>query len=351
MTAAILYGKEDVKIERVPIPELGNGEVLIRVQAALTCGTDLKVYRRGYHAKMIVPPALFGHEFAGVIEQTGPEVKNFKVGQRVVALNSAPCGQCFFCKKHQENLCEDLLFNNGAYAEYIRIPRRIVENNMLVVPKEISFETAALTEPLACVLRGLHETGVKIGESVTVIGAGPIGLMFMQVAHIMGCDVIAVVKHDEQVATAKRAGACKVVAFPRVANPIEAVRDLTPERRGSDVVIEAVGRSEAWEMGDRHGAQGRHCQPLWRMRQGDAGAIEHRAPTLFGDHAEGHLPSHPGYGAPRICADCRAQDQGCRLHYWGSTALQAAIRVAGDGGTRWRDQNRHHPWTLIRNDD
>lgn len=247
MTAAVLYGKEDVKIERVPIPGLEKGEVLIRVQAALTCGTDLKVYRRGYHAKMIVPPALFGHEFAGVIEETGTGVKNFKVGQRVVALNSAPCGQCFYCKKHQENLCEDLLFNNGAYAEYIRVPRRIVENNMLVVPKEISFETAALTEPLACVLRGLHETGVEIGETVTVIGAGPIGLMFMQVAHIMGCDVIAVVKHDEQVISAKHAGASKVVQFPKVANPIEAVRDLTPERRGSDVVIEAVGRPDAWE--------------------------------------------------------------------------------------------------------
>ena len=80
MTAAVLYGKEDVKIERVPIPELEKGEVLIRVQAALTCGTDLKVYRRGYHAKMIIPPALFGHEFAGVIEETGPFVKNFKTG-------------------------------------------------------------------------------------------------------------------------------------------------------------------------------------------------------------------------------------------------------------------------------
>jgi L-iditol 2-dehydrogenase len=247
MTAAVLYGKEDVKIEQVPIPELEKGEVLIRVQAALTCGTDLKVYRRGYHAKMIVPPALFGHEFAGVIAETGPGVKNFQTGQRVVALNSAPCGLCFYCKAHQENLCEDLLFNNGAYAEFIRVPRRIVENNMLVVPKEISFETAALTEPLACVLRGLHETGVGIGETVTVIGAGPIGLMFMQVAHIMGCDVIAVVKHDEQVVSAKHAGASKVVQFPKTNDPVEAVRDLTPEHRGSDVVIEAVGRPEAWE--------------------------------------------------------------------------------------------------------
>ena len=123
MTAAVLYGKEDVKIEKVPIPAVGEGEVLIKVQVALTCGTDLKVYQRGYHARMIVPPALFGHELAGIVQETGANVRGFRKGMRVVALNSAPCQQCFYCSKHQENLCEDLLFNNGAYAEYIRIPR------------------------------------------------------------------------------------------------------------------------------------------------------------------------------------------------------------------------------------
>src|ERR1035441_10996867 len=123
MTAAVLYGKEDVKIEQVPIPTLEEGEVLVKVQVALTCGTDLKVYQRGYHARMIVPPALFGHELAGVVEEVGPNVRGFRKGMRVVALNSAPCGTCFYCSKHQENLCSDLLFNNGAYAEYIRIPR------------------------------------------------------------------------------------------------------------------------------------------------------------------------------------------------------------------------------------
>src|SRR5262249_38819071 len=125
MTAAGLYGKEDVKIEKVPIPRLEDGEVLVKVQVALTCGTDLKVYQRGYHARMIVPPALFGHELAGVIEEVGPGVRGFKKGTRVVALNSAPCQTCFYCSRHQENLCEDLLFNNRAYAEYIRVPRRI----------------------------------------------------------------------------------------------------------------------------------------------------------------------------------------------------------------------------------
>ena len=247
MTAAVLYGKEDVKIERVPIPRVGEGEALVKVQVALTCGTDLKVYQRGYHARMIVPPALFGHELAGVIEEVGPNVKGFKRGQRVVALNSAPCQQCFYCSKHQENLCEDLLFNNGAYAEYIRVPKRIVDLNMLAVPSDVSYEEAALVEPLACVLRGLHETGVEIGDTVAVIGAGPIGLMFMQVAKLTGCNVLAVVKRDSQVDAARRAGAHDVVQITKINDPVEAVRALTPDRRGPDVVIEAVGRPEAWE--------------------------------------------------------------------------------------------------------
>jgi L-iditol 2-dehydrogenase len=247
MTAAVLYGKEDVKIEKVPIPRVCDGEVLIKVQVALTCGTDLKVYQRGYHARMIVPPALFGHELAGTIEEVGPGVRGFRKGQRVVALNSAPCGMCFYCSKHQENLCEDLLFNNGAYAEYIKIPRRIVETNMLAIPANVSFEEAAMVEPLACVLRGLHETSVEIGDTVTVIGGGPVGLMFIQVAKLTGCNVIAVMKRDSQVEFAKRLGADEVIQITQVQDVVEAVRALTPERRGADVVIEAVGRPEAWE--------------------------------------------------------------------------------------------------------
>jgi len=247
MTAAVLYGKEDVKIEQVPIPCVDEGEVLIKVQVALTCGTDLKVYQRGYHARMIVPPALFGHELAGIIEEVGPGVRNFRKGQRVVALNSAPCQACFYCSKHQENLCEDLLFNNGAYAEYIKIPRRIVENNMLAIPEHVTFGEAAMVEPVACVLRGLHETNVEIGDTVAVIGAGPIGLMFMQVAKLIGCNVIAVVKRDSQVAMAKHLGAHDVVQITKTDKPIEALRALTEGQRGADVVIEAVGRPEAWE--------------------------------------------------------------------------------------------------------
>jgi len=194
-----------------------------------------------------VPPALFGHELAGVVEDVGPQVRGFRRGMRVVALNSAPCQMCFYCSKHQENLCEDLLFNNGAYAEYIRIPRRIVESNMLAIPNSVSFEEAAMVEPLACVLRGLNETEVEIGDTVVIIGGGPIGLMFVQAAKLSGCNVIAVVKRDSQVIAAKRFGADDIVQITEVGNAVEAVRALTPERRGADVVIEAVGRPEAWE--------------------------------------------------------------------------------------------------------
>jgi L-iditol 2-dehydrogenase len=246
MTAAVLYGKEDIKIEKVPIPRVGEGEVLVKVEVALTDGTDLKVFQRGYHARMIVPPALFGHELAGVIVEVGPGVSRFRKGMRVVALNSAPCGTCFYCSKHQENLCEDLLFNNGAYAEYIKIPARIVEKNMLEIPEGVSFEAAAMTEPLACVLRGLQETGAGVGDTVAVIGGGPIGLSFVQVARLSGCNVIAVVKSDEQVEQAKKFGAHEIVQVSKVADPINETISLTPGVRGADVVVEAVGRPQAW---------------------------------------------------------------------------------------------------------
>ena len=157
MTAAVLYGSEDLKIEKVDIPALAPDEALVRVKVALTCGTDLKVWKRGYHARMITPPAVFGHELAGVVEQVGSELADsLALGSRVVPANSAPCGICFFCRRENSNLCEDLLFNNGAYAEYIRVPGRIVRKNMLKIPAHVSFMDAAMAEPLACVLRGIH---------------------------------------------------------------------------------------------------------------------------------------------------------------------------------------------------
>ena len=247
MQAAVLYGKEDLRIERLPIPTPAEGEIIVRVRAALTCGTDLKVYRRGYHAKMLQPPIPFGHELAGHVASVGVGVKNFREGDRVVALNSAPCGACDFCHRGQENLCDDLLFNNGAYAEYIRIPARIVAKNTLHVPESVPLEHAAMTEPLACVLHGMDETGVQPGDQVVVIGAGPIGLMFIHLAHLTGAEVIAVVKRAEQVETAKSFGAKYVIDGGAVQDVIAAVRALTPDHRGADAVIEAVATPQTWQ--------------------------------------------------------------------------------------------------------
>lgn len=247
MTAAVLYGKEDLRLEQVPVPQAAAGEIVVRVGAALTCGTDLKVYKRGYHAMMLKPPIPFGHELAGTVVEVGAGVTKFAVGDRVVALNSAPCDICYFCRQGQENLCEDLLFNNGAYAEFIRIPARIVEKNTLRVPDGLPFEHAALTEPLACVVRGLEESGAKAGSSMIVIGAGPIGLMFIHVAALSGVRVIAVVKRDDQIETAKLFGAEQVVQVGNGVDAVAAARALTPEGRGADVVIEAVATPATWE--------------------------------------------------------------------------------------------------------
>jgi L-iditol 2-dehydrogenase len=250
MRAVVLYGKEDLRLEEVAIPTAGRGELVLRIGAALTCGTDLKVYRRGYHAMMLQPPIPFGHELAGTVVEVGAGVTSFKLGDRVVPSNSAPCDACFFCERGQQNLCEDLLFNNGAYAEYLKVPARIVAKNTLAIPDAVPFEHAALMEPLACVVRGLEETAARAGDTMVVLGAGPIGLMFMHVAQLNGVRIIAVVKRADQVATAKIFGAEQVVRTEDYAGGAElvaAVRALTPEGRGADSVIEAVATPATWE--------------------------------------------------------------------------------------------------------
>jgi len=247
MLAGVLYGKEHLQVEPVAVPQLGEEDALVRVKAALTCGTDVKVFRRGYHARMIIPPAVFGHELAGDIVGVGERVKGFRPGQRVVAANSAPCQACYYCRRGVENLCEDLLFNNGAYAEYIRIPGRIVKHNLYEIPPHVSYQDAALVEPLACVLRGLEETETRPGDNVAVIGLGPIGLMFVRLAKTCGARVIALVRRRGQLARAAALGADELISTSLVHDPVRVVRELT-QGRGADVAIEAVGKPQTWEL-------------------------------------------------------------------------------------------------------
>jgi len=248
MQAAVLYGKEDVRLESVPVPGVGPGEILVRVRTALTCGTDVKVFRRGYHARMINPPALFGHEMAGDVVAIGEGVTKFELGQRVVAANSAPCDKCFFCVRNQQNLCEDLLFNNGAYAEFLRLPERIVRKNTYVVPDSITYRDAALAEPLACVLRGLDESNVRPGDTVLVMGLGPIGLMFVRLAKwAYGTRVLVAARRLEQIDRALMLGADEGVLLGNSSALVNEVKARTG-KRGADVVFEAIGHPDAWEL-------------------------------------------------------------------------------------------------------
>src|ERR1700676_2906712 len=230
MMAAVLYGKEHLPVEPVAVPTIASGDILVRVKVALTCGTDVKVFRRGYHARMIVPPAVFGHELAGDIIAKGEGVTQFSVGQRVVAANSAPCNSCFFCQRGLENLCEDLLFNNGAYAEYIRIPARIVERNTYAIQSDVSYQDAARVEPLACVLRGLEETGIHAGDTFAIIGLGPIGLMFVRLAKLYGARVIAIGRRKTQLDRAQQMGADELLISGDPDETVSSVRDLTAGR-------------------------------------------------------------------------------------------------------------------------
>src|SRR5690349_16960965 len=246
MMAAVLYGKEHLQVEPVAVPTIGSGDILVRVKVALTCGTDVKVFRRGYHARMIVPPAVFGHELAGDVVAVGEDVSKFSIGQRVVAANSAPCNRCYFCKRGLENVCEDLLFNNGAYAEYIRIPARIVERNTYLIPQGVGYQDAALIEPLACVVKGFHDSAPLPGDSVAIVGLGPIGLMFVKLAKLHGCRVVAVGRRQTQLDRAAALGADELVVAGEHGDPVQTIRSMT-HGRGVDVAIEAVGKPQTWQ--------------------------------------------------------------------------------------------------------
>jgi L-iditol 2-dehydrogenase len=248
MTAAVLYGSEDLRIEKVDVPAVAVDEVLLRVRLALTDGTDLKVWQRGYHAKMIQPPAVFGHEVVGEIFAVGKRVDpRWRIGMRVIAANSAPCLRCYHCRRGQENLCEDLLFNNGAYAEYMRIPGRIVTENMLEVPHSVDDVSAALVEPLACVLRGIHEMEVRSGDTAVVIGCGPIGLKFVRMLSRRGVRVIALARRAAPLEIARRLGAVATINVTGVRDVVAAVKNLTGDERGADAVVEAAGNPATWK--------------------------------------------------------------------------------------------------------
>jgi L-iditol 2-dehydrogenase len=258
--AALLYGQEDLRLEHVadPVPEVG--EIIIQVGAATTCGTDLKVWRRGGHAKMLKPPTLFGHEAAGRIVAVGEGVRNWQVGDRVVANNSAPCGSCFFCQHQEYSLCPYLTWNNGTFAEYLKIPAPIVQQNLLPIPEDLPDELAAITEPLACVLHGIARSNLKSGSRVVVIGDGAIGLMFVAVVatglnpdtlinlepEYLPAQVLLLGGNDQRLQIGKQLGAVAAFNYHQLDDLQAVVKNFT-DGWGADVVIEATGVPSVWE--------------------------------------------------------------------------------------------------------
>lgn len=249
MNAIQYWGINDIRYEQVDIKEPKAGEVLVKVEAALTCGTDLKTLRRGHPVLIKKLPSGFGHEFSGVIAKVGAGVKGFKIGDKVVAANSAPCGKCFYCKNEQFNLCENLEFLNGAYAEYIIIPKQIVKKNLLKLPHNLPFELAAFSEPLANVVHGVERTEIKKDDVVGIIGTGPIGLMFAKLAKLKGAKVIIAGRNDKKLELAKEfANVDETINIKKYHNPEKIFKSFSKEKKGLDTVVECVGLPEIWEL-------------------------------------------------------------------------------------------------------
>src|SRR2546425_1897901 len=190
----VFHGPGDLRAEELPVPEPEPGELGLRMEAALTCGTDVKTLRRGHPVMIPKVPTVFGHEFAGTVAAVGAGVPGFREGDRVVAANSAPCGACRSCLAGRPNLCEDLLFVNGAYGEFIALPPRLVAKNVVALGPVLPTARAAFAEPLACALLGIERARVESGQTVVVFGVGPMGCLLGMVAAARKARVLLVGK-------------------------------------------------------------------------------------------------------------------------------------------------------------
>lgn len=248
MRIARWYAPEEIRLEEIPLPTPGPGEVLVKIGAALTCGTDFKTFKRGHPRLIRSIPAPFGHEMAGLVAQLGPGVREVKIGDRVVVGNSAPCGSCFFCQKAVFSLCEALQFLNGAYADYILVPKRIAEVNLYPIPDSLPYPVAALSEPLACVLHAMDKVSPQAGESIALLGAGPMGVLFAQLARLQGLNLVAIARDKKKLENLRSLGAGEVISLTEDKDPLTKAKAALNGGRGADLVIEAVGLPETWEL-------------------------------------------------------------------------------------------------------
>lgn len=245
--AVCLVGREKIELENLTLPKPGRGELILRVEVATTCGTDVKVFKQGGHPRMLQVPTPFGHECAGTIAAVGDEVRNWHLGEAVVVVNSASCGLCHYCTHERENLCRDLHYLNGAFAEFLPVPARFVTRSTYSVPPGLALEHACLTEPLACVLHGLEACALSEPSDVVVLGGGPIGQLLLGVLSADGHRVVLADPQAGRRETATRMGAAATVE-PSTSSPGGAILDLAEDSLGFDLAIDATGTVDGWEL-------------------------------------------------------------------------------------------------------
>lgn len=243
MRAAFLTRPGFVEIKEVEIPEPSDGELLIKVKASLTCGTDLKAFIRGH--SLIPMPGVFGHEFSGVVAAKGKGVSKFKKGDAIMAVHSAPCLRCHYCKRKLYNLCENLMSSKvlGAFAEYVLLPKNIVQQNVFKKPEKLSFQEAAFLEPFSCVVHGMDSLDVRKKDTIFIIGSGPIGLLHLLYAKLKGATVFVTGLEEERLKLAKKLGADRVFSHSQSARHI----CDTTGGLGVDYVFECTGQPYIWE--------------------------------------------------------------------------------------------------------
>jgi L-iditol 2-dehydrogenase len=255
MKAMVFHGPGDLRYEEVPVPSPAPGEVVVRIEAALTCGTDVKTLRRGHPVMIPRVPTVFGHEFAGSVAAVGRGVRTVGEGDRVVAANSAPCGGCHPCRGGRANLCEDLLFVNGAYGEYIALPPRLVARNLVRLGPATPAARAAFAEPLACALGGIERGRVESGQTVAVFGHGPLGCLLALAAAGRKARVLLVGKSGWRLDQVRRLGVAECLDATTTSSVARTLRELTAGR-GVDVAVDATGRPEVWEQAVESVARG-----------------------------------------------------------------------------------------------
>ena len=256
MRQLMLLEPGKLQMRETAIPQAGPGEIVIKIKAALTCGTDLKNFRRG-HPKFPMPMPM-GHEYSGDVYQVGEGVSKFSVGQAVMLAPTAPCGQCRHCQRGYGNLCDYTMATmvHGGFAEYIKIPAHVTARNVFAKPDNLDYFTAASLEPLACVIYGDSFIRHTPQDTVVIIGAGPIGLMYIPATRLHGVKRIIVVgRRAHRLQAARDLGADVVIDEATCPNIEAAIKDLT-DGQGADTVIECTGQPAVWEQSLRLACRG-----------------------------------------------------------------------------------------------